>query len=95
MGSLCADTIDPIEYAPTIHLAAGADPIVRMGYPVRRVGAFIGEERLDLTPLGQRGRKFRLALPDRSTGEPLEVYLFATYDRGDGSFAIKIASRRR
>ena len=94
-GGLCADTIDPIDYAPTVRLPADADPIVRMGYPVRRVRAFIGGERIALEPLARRHRKFRLSLPERPADGVLEVYLFATYDRGDGSFAIKIASRGR
>jgi len=66
-----------------------------MGYPVKGVTASAGDEELTMEPLGDRKRKFRLDLPEAGSGKPLEVYLFAGYDRGDGFFAIKIASRSR
>jgi hypothetical protein len=94
-GGLCADTVDPMSYAPTLRLPAGGDPVIRMGYPAKRVFASAGEDDLDLEAVGDRRRKYLLHLPaDVPTG-PLGVYISASYDRGDGLFAIKIVARGR
>jgi len=92
---LCADTIDPMSYAPTLRLPRGSDAIVRMGYPVTSLGATVDGEDARLEPLGDRARKFRLDLPEVPSRGKLELYLFANYDRGDGYFAMKLASRGR
>lgn len=92
---LCADTIDPMTYAPKLRLPRGSDAIVRMGYPVESVGATVGGEDAPLEPLGDRMRKFRLSLPDLPPRGKIELYIFASYDRGDGYFAMKLASRGR
>lgn len=84
-----------MSYAPTLRLAKGADPIVRMGYPVKSVVASAGEDDLPMDPIDGSDRRFRLRLDEIPAGEKLKVYLFATYDRGDGFFAIKFASRPR
>ncbi|MFN8151187.1 MAG: hypothetical protein U0R24_08690 [Solirubrobacterales bacterium] len=94
-GGLCADTIDPMLYAPKLRLSPGRDAIVRMGYPVSGVGASGDGSPLEMEPLGDRGRKFLLHVPDIPRGQELEVYIVASYDRGDGQFAIRISSRNR
>ena len=93
--AICADTIDPMAYAPKLRLPRGSDAIVRMGYPVKSVGATVDGEDAPLEPLGDRMRKFRLDLPDLPSRGTIDLYLFANYDRGDGYFAMKIASRNR
>ncbi len=36
------------------------------------------------------GGKFELTLPDSQPGGRIDIYLQATYDRGDGLFAIRV-----
>ena len=88
---MCGETTDPMERAPTLPVPVGSTVTVRMGYPVERVSVFSEGEKLRRSPLDERRRRFELRLPPAPPGETIDLYIEATYDRGDGSFAIRIA----
>lgn len=88
---MCGETTDPMERAPTLPAPVGSTVTVRMGYPVERVSVFSEGEKLRRSPLDERRRRFELRLPPAPPGETIDLYIEATYDRGDGSFAIRIA----
>jgi hypothetical protein len=91
---LCADSLDPMAWAPRIHFPAGTSPVIRMGYPVEHLIAQRRDgDELELTPLGEGGRKFSVALPEAAPGTTFAVYLGADYDLGDGSFAVRFIPR--
>lgn len=88
--AVCVDTLDPIEFAPRLRAPAGSTLTVRMGYPVEQLNASTGRgQELAAVPAGARSRKFEITLP-QGAEHRLDLYLFARYDRGDGSFAIRI-----
>ncbi len=91
-GGLCADALDPIEFAPELGALAGSAITVRMGYPIKSLRAYGADfnTEIDLDPLDDRRRKFELTLPDSQPGGRIDIYLQATYDRGDGLFAIRV-----
>lgn len=90
-SGICVDTIDPLEFAPTLRAQPGSTLTVRMGYPVERLSASTADDGMvELTPLDRRSRKFELALPEGEAGRRVDLHLFATYDRGDGYFGLHV-----
>lgn len=93
-SGICVDTIDPLEFAPTLRAQPGSTLTVRMGYPVERLSASTADDgKLELVSLDARGRKFELRLPEGEAGRSVDLYLFARYDRGSGFFALRVRSR--
>jgi hypothetical protein len=91
---LCADSTDPMAFAPRVHFPAGTSPVIRMGFPVEDLVALRRDgSELELTPLGQERRKFAIGLPDAAAGTTFAVYLQADYSLGDGSFAVRFIPR--
>ncbi|HET6832007.1 MAG TPA: hypothetical protein VFH44_11735 [Solirubrobacterales bacterium] len=93
--AICADTSDPMIYAPTLRVPVGTSQVVRMRHEVTSLAAYNRRgNRFQLQPLGDGGRRFRLTIDHRSAPHPTAVYLSADYGaRGDGLFAIKIRPR--
>jgi hypothetical protein len=92
---ICADTSDPMTYAPTLGVPAGTSQVVRMRHEVTSLAAHNRRGRpFELEPLGDGGRRFRLTIDHPWAPHPTAVYLSADYGaRGDGLFAIKIRPR--
>ena len=96
-SAVCADTSDPMAYAPTLRVPAGSSQVVRMRHEVTSLTASNRRgKRFQLEPLGDGGRRFRLTIDHPSAPHPTAIYLFARYgDAGDGSFAIKLKPHAR
>ena len=94
-SSVCADTTDPLGYAPTLRVPGGSSQIVRMRHEVTSLIASNRRgKRFELEPIGDGGRRFRLTVDHPSAPHRTAVYLSAAYGaRGDGLFAIKILPR--
>jgi hypothetical protein len=94
--SVCADTSDPMAYAPTLRIPAGSSQVVRMRHEVSSLAAYNRRgKRFQLEPIGDGGRRFRLTIDHPRAPHSTAVYLSADYGaRGDGLFAIKIRPRK-
>ena len=96
-SGICADTSDPMTYAPTLRIPAGTSQVIRMRHAVTSLAAFNRRgDHFQLEPLGDGGRRFRLRVDHPSAPHPTAVYLSARYGAtGDGSFAIKLKPHGR
>ena len=96
-SSICADTSDPMTYAPTLRVPVDTSQVIRMRHEVTSLTASNRRgKRFQLEPLGDGGSRFRLTIDHPSAPNPTAVYLFARYgDAGDGSFAIKLKPHAR
>lgn len=90
---ICVDSTDPMDYAPLLHAPAESTVTIRMGHPTTSLEAYTTEAKLDLIQLDERRRKFELTLPPSASGKPIEIYLQADYEEGDGLFAVRIKPR--